>query len=115
MGQGATQWEQSLRSCQEGRGSVEMLQGLCTDLQKSIRLWLDLRLAQSPVSPTVLSHAIRAVQVCSFPGWAPHANDLNVAGCSKTLYMLHCRRSLLQDDLSHPSISLLSLKCSHMS
>ncbi len=71
MGQGATQWEQSLRSCQEGRGSVEMLQGLCTDLQKSIRLWLDLRLAQSPVSPTVLSHAIRAVQVCSFAGQPP--------------------------------------------
>ena len=65
MGQGVAQWEQSLRACQEGRGSTELLRALCTDLQNSVRLWLDLRLAQSPVSPTVLSHAIRAVQVCS--------------------------------------------------
>ena len=64
MGQGAMQWEQLLRQCKEGRGSIEKLQALCADLQKSVRLWLDLRLAQSPVSPTVLSHAIRAVQVC---------------------------------------------------
>lgn len=64
MGQGAVQWEQTLKSCREGEGSAEKLQVLCTDLQKSVRLWLDLRLAQLPVSPTVLSHAIRAVQVC---------------------------------------------------
>lgn len=64
MGQGVAQWEQSLRACQEARGSTELLRALCTDLQNSVRLWLDLRLAQSPVSPTVLSHAIRAVQVC---------------------------------------------------
>ena len=65
MGQGVAQWEQSLRACQEGRGSTELLRALCIDLQNSVRLWLDLRLAQSPVSPTVLSHAIRAVQVCN--------------------------------------------------
>ncbi|CAK0734715.1 hypothetical protein CVIRNUC_000471 [Coccomyxa viridis] len=62
MGQSAAQWEEALRACKEGEGSAEKLQGLCTDLQNSVRLWLDLRLAQSPVSPTVLSHAIRAVQ-----------------------------------------------------
>ena len=64
MGQSAAQWEEALGACKEGEGSAEKLQGLCTDLQNSVRLWLDLRLAQSPVSPTVLSHAIRAVQVC---------------------------------------------------
>ena len=65
MGQSAAQWQEALGACKEGEGSAERLQCLCTDLQNSVRLWLDLRLAQSPVSPTVLSHAIRAVQVCS--------------------------------------------------
>ena len=76
MGQGVAQWEQSLRACQEGRGCTELLQALCTDLQHSVRLWLDLRLAQSPVSPTVLSHAIRAVQVRALQD-----HLLSVLGC----------------------------------
>ena len=76
MGQSAAQWEEALRACKEGEGSAEKLQGLCTDLQNSVRLWLDLRLAQSPVSPTVLSHAIRAVQVRSHSQCLPGMQSL---------------------------------------
>ena len=66
-GAAAAVWEASLRACLAGAGSVSMLATLCADLQGSVRLWLGLRLAHSPVSPTVLTRALRAVQVTSAP------------------------------------------------
>ena len=91
MGQGVAQWEQSLRACQESRGSTELLRALCTDLQNSVRLWLDLRLAQSPVSPTVLSHAIRAVQVCNLAFSLPCWDAYNSVGLLRRTANVHSR------------------------
>ena len=62
MGAAAAGWEASLRACLAGSGSLPALATLVAELQHSVRLWLDLRLAHSPVSPTVLTRAIRAVQ-----------------------------------------------------
>ena len=63
MGAAAAGWEASLRACLAGTGNAPMLGQLCADLASSVRLWLDLRLAQSPLSPGLLSRAVRAVQV----------------------------------------------------
>jgi hypothetical protein len=63
MGAAAAGWEAGLRACAGGAGSPGMLGALCAELAASVRLWLDLRLAQSPVSPTLLARAMRAVQV----------------------------------------------------
>ncbi len=63
MGAAAASWEQTLKACLQGSGSIAMLVTLCNELQQSVRLWLDLKLVHTPVSPTVMSQAIRAVQV----------------------------------------------------
>ncbi len=63
MGAAAGPWEQSLTGCLQGNGSIAALLTLCNELQQSVRLWLDLKLVHTPVSPTVMSQAIRAVQV----------------------------------------------------
>ncbi|CAL8466997.1 g6533 [Coccomyxa elongata] len=62
MGAAAGPWEQSLTACLQGNGSIAALLTLCNELQQSVRLWLDLKLVHTPVSPTVMSQAIRAVQ-----------------------------------------------------
>ncbi|EIE26670.1 hypothetical protein COCSUDRAFT_59190 [Coccomyxa subellipsoidea C-169] len=62
MGAAAASWEQTLKACLQGSGSIAMLVTLCNELQQSVRLWLDLKLVHTPVSPTVMSQAIRAVQ-----------------------------------------------------